>query len=266
MNRFPARRILLPVDFSPLSKAAGAWAKVFSGPETKLEALFVYDLPPAPMLGLPTPPASPALIRKAAARLREDFPEASVHVDEGDAALAILRRAPRADLVVMATHGRRGFAHALLGSVSEAVARDAETPLLTVRRAPRRVSSVLAPVNMTPYARRGFELAAEAAAFLGAELTLLYVAEPGKGGPNPRYYLNEMIARLPEKIHALVKPKILLKTGHPVPGILEESRKHGLVVLTAHRKSLLTDLVLGTTAERVLRHARTPVLTAPSGV
>ena len=37
-----------------------------------------------------------------------------------------------ADLVVIGTHGRRGLAHALLGSVAEKVVRTAPCPVLTV--------------------------------------------------------------------------------------------------------------------------------------
>jgi nucleotide-binding universal stress UspA family protein len=37
------------------------------------------------------------------------------------------------DLVVIATHGRKGLAHALLGSVSEKIVRAASCPVLTVR-------------------------------------------------------------------------------------------------------------------------------------
>lgn len=37
------------------------------------------------------------------------------------------------DLVVMATHGRTGLGHALLGSVAERVVRSAPCPVLTVR-------------------------------------------------------------------------------------------------------------------------------------
>jgi nucleotide-binding universal stress UspA family protein len=39
----------------------------------------------------------------------------------------------KADLVVVGTHGRRGLAHALLGSVAEKVTRSAPCPVLVVR-------------------------------------------------------------------------------------------------------------------------------------
>jgi nucleotide-binding universal stress UspA family protein len=37
------------------------------------------------------------------------------------------------DLVVMATHGRTGLAHALLGSVAEKVVRKSPCPVLTIK-------------------------------------------------------------------------------------------------------------------------------------
>jgi nucleotide-binding universal stress UspA family protein len=38
-----------------------------------------------------------------------------------------------ADLIVMATHGRTGLSHALMGSVAEKVVRHAPCPVLTIR-------------------------------------------------------------------------------------------------------------------------------------
>jgi universal stress protein A len=53
----------------------------------------------------------------------------------GPAYLAITDAAEhhRADLIVLATHGRTGLVHLLLGSVAERVARIATCPVLTVR-------------------------------------------------------------------------------------------------------------------------------------
>jgi nucleotide-binding universal stress UspA family protein len=42
------------------------------------------------------------------------------------------------DLIVMGTHGRRGVAHLLLGSVAEHVLRTAACPVLTIRAEHRR--------------------------------------------------------------------------------------------------------------------------------
>jgi len=58
-----------------------------------------------------------------------------VQVTAGDSADAIVRMATElgADLIVMATHGRTGFQHIVLGSVAEKVVRHAPGPVLTIR-------------------------------------------------------------------------------------------------------------------------------------
>lgn len=42
-----------------------------------------------------------------------------------------------ADLIVMATHGRTGLSHLILGSVAETVIREASCPVLTVKPKPQ---------------------------------------------------------------------------------------------------------------------------------
>ncbi|MDG3002875.1 universal stress protein [Paludisphaera mucosa] len=46
----------------------------------------------------------------------------------------------KVDLVVIATHGRTGLSHALLGSVAERIVREAPCPVLTIRSAPAEAS------------------------------------------------------------------------------------------------------------------------------
>ena len=45
-----------------------------------------------------------------------------------------------ADVIAMTAHGRSGFSRLLLGSVAEAVLRQAEAPVLMMRRTEREVS------------------------------------------------------------------------------------------------------------------------------
>ncbi|OGS40577.1 MAG: hypothetical protein A2506_01820 [Elusimicrobia bacterium RIFOXYD12_FULL_66_9] len=265
MTALPARRILVPVDLSPVSLHAWRWARVLAAPGARLEAFYVYETPATPVLGMPGVSLSSAGRARLVARLSKDYPGGTVRVEQGDPAVSIARRARGFDLIVMGSHARRGLDRALLGSVCEAVVRDAPVPVLSVKSGPRKVSSVLAPVNAMPYSRKGLLLAAQAAEAFGAALTVLHVSPDKTRGPNPRFFLNGMLSRLPAGSAKAVLPRLVLRTGAPLVEILKESRRHGLVVLTAHRKSLLRDLVLGTTAERVLRHSKHPVLSAPSG-
>ena len=58
-----------------------------------------------------------------------------LHVTTGDPAVEVLQAATRLgiDLIVMATHGRKGFRRLVLGSVAERVIREAQCPVLTVK-------------------------------------------------------------------------------------------------------------------------------------
>lgn len=265
MDFLDARRVLIPADFSRPSRNAWAWAGELFDLDVTKEVFFAAQRPSAPAFDLPTPPLRGADLRRLAVGLRKQYPGSKPRVLEGDPAALIIREARKADLVIMGSHGREGLSRALLGSVAEAVVRDAPAPVLVVKSGPKPVESVLAPVNLAPYSRKGLTLAAKAAAGLGAQLTVLFVAEEKGRGPNPRFFLNAMLESLPQRLRKAVKPRIIIRAGDPLREILAESKRHGLLVLAAHRKSLLSDLVLGTTVERVLRHATVPVLAAPSG-
>ncbi|MBT8365481.1 MAG: universal stress protein, partial [Deltaproteobacteria bacterium] len=61
--------------------------------------------------------------------------ETQILVEFGLAAEKIIEAAKEkdADMIIMATHGRTGLSHALIGSVAEKVVRQAPCPVLTIR-------------------------------------------------------------------------------------------------------------------------------------
>jgi len=61
--------------------------------------------------------------------------EVALLYKEGNPSAEIIRTAQEinADVIVLGTHGRKGFSHALMGSVAERVARHAPCPVLIVR-------------------------------------------------------------------------------------------------------------------------------------
>ena len=76
-----------------------------------------------------------ALLTKAAQALRTEGFQVATAMEEGDQKSVIVDFAAKwpADLIIMGSHGRKGFDQFLLGSVSEAVVRHAPCSVEVVR-------------------------------------------------------------------------------------------------------------------------------------
>ena len=140
-------RILVPHDFSENATAALLVAvHLARRTRGRLEVLHAltpfYSGPayPTPNEIAWTPPRTIlADLRKrltllvAAALPARGCPPVTVRVVRGDALAAILAAARRSDAIVMATRGRTGLAHLVIGSVAEKVVRHSPIPVLTIR-------------------------------------------------------------------------------------------------------------------------------------
>ncbi|HYB35839.1 MAG TPA: universal stress protein [Mycobacterium sp.] len=133
--------VLVGIDGSPASELATAIAfDEASWRGVELVALHAWN--DADMSHIPTIewPAMPSAAQKTLAeRLagwQERYPDVTVHrlvVGEGPAR-HLLEKARSAQLVVVGSHGRGGFAGMLLGSVSRAVVHAARVPVIVARR------------------------------------------------------------------------------------------------------------------------------------
>jgi nucleotide-binding universal stress UspA family protein len=143
------KKVLVPVDFSPLALAALDYAvELCRDAAPEFIVLLVQERVQFAELGevYGTPVVVRGLTeeeRRAAEsrlhhlvrRVGERGVRARHLVLEGVAHQVIVDTAKRqrADLIVMGTHGRRGVTRILLGSVAELVMRHAHCPVLTVR-------------------------------------------------------------------------------------------------------------------------------------
>lgn len=131
----PPRRILLPVDLSPLSadafRAGLDLVRAWTGDEIEAEALFVLselDVRGRDGDGDEARQAAVSALFRFVAAHRGDFPrDVAQRVVEGEPRAEILHRigVSKPDLVVLGTHGRGGFELLLVGSVAEGVVREA---------------------------------------------------------------------------------------------------------------------------------------------
>jgi nucleotide-binding universal stress UspA family protein len=133
--------ILFPADFSEGSREAFSVAlQMARANHARLQLLHVVDPRiQAGELAAVLPITEPALdqILKQLHEFEVGAPgiEVERHVRQGDVTDEILRfaRDHHCDLIVMATHGRKGLGRILLGSVAENVLRRSPCPVLTVR-------------------------------------------------------------------------------------------------------------------------------------
>jgi nucleotide-binding universal stress UspA family protein len=139
------RRILVATDFGEASDEALRLAVAMArSSEAELVVLHVCEVPAyayvdmaAATVDLVTPLADIAQkkLDELVASLRAQVPRARGVLKLGVPWEQILATVSEvsADLVVMGTHGRRGAAHALLGSVAEKIVRMCPSPVLTAR-------------------------------------------------------------------------------------------------------------------------------------
>ena len=204
-------------------------------------------------------------------------------VGEGIAADSILSSAQeqKSDLIVMGTHGLRGFDRLMLGSVTDRVMRRATCPVLAVREPPRdsvaanqprhsphRLDRVLACIDFSEDSEQALNYAFSAAAEYHAELTLLHMLEKVPSAAKTDAAIAEATAQLdklipPERSKAL-KIKTAVRIGKPYQQIIQfaEEAQIDLVTMGVRGRGALDIAVFGSTTYRVMQLGSFPVLTA----
>lgn len=299
------QKILCPVDFSESSDRALEYALAL-GKRHGSRVSVMHVLPTVladpdvfPYLTEPVLAGSEA--RERAYHRLGDFVHraladgigAEVILEDGDVVDEVLKKTKRleADLVVMGTHGRRGFQRLLLGSVTERVLRQSEAPVLSISPSAPKIGrtgrgffeKILCPVDFSPSSLAGLSVA------LGlrqqtAELCVLHVVEfhlPPALGEAVAFDSTDLRERhrsqgqsklqevVPEEARPHTRLKtVVLESGSPYQEILKTAEREGvdLIVIGVAGRSSMDLVFFGSTANHVVRAAACPVLTVRSRV
>ncbi len=143
-----------------------------------------------------------------------------------------------------------------------------------------RLGNILVPTDFSPASMKAIDFAAALAAGNGGRVVLLHVIEPVVVSPEFSAYavLND-----PDKLAAVARVQLqkiapahgldsgtlertIVRFGTPFHEITRaaELMHADLVVIATHGYTGLKHVMLGSTAERVVRHARCPVLVVPA--
>jgi nucleotide-binding universal stress UspA family protein len=231
------------------------------------------------------------LARLAYDRASPGLPISSaVHAGQPSAEIIAVAKEMRSDLVVISSHGRTGLEHLLLGSVAERVVREAPCPVLVVREgerefvetkgfgpAPLRLRKILVSTDFSPRSEEALRYAVEFSRQFGGRITLFHSvfvagAFPAAEGPAyPTAVLIETMRESAQKQMARVveeteREEIIeaaeVRMGPPLAELpaLAKSGGFDLVVCATRGLTGVRRVLLGSTAEAIVRHAPCPVL------
>jgi nucleotide-binding universal stress UspA family protein len=194
-----------------------------------------------------------------------------------------------ADLVVMPTHGYAGLKHVFLGSTAERVVQHSPCPVFVVGQRKRRsktrrvftADTILVPVDFSDCSREGLRYAIGFANEFGARIILLHATYLGYiySSEGTAIYdvraLQEAARKSAERqMRKLVRTvkfgrakfKTILTDNSPVLDTCSFAKDHDvdLIITSTHGWTGFTHALIGSVAERVVRHAPCSVLVVPS--
>ncbi len=286
--------ILCPIDFSEFSIRAYHYAlSLAEHYRAKLVAQHIVELSRHPSLGFVVSAGlydefRKALHQNAEQELRDfvkQHTRGQIHpelvVQQGAAADDILSfaQAQKADVIVMGTHGRRGFDRLVLGSVTDRVMRRAPCPVLAISKPPHdsmaadkqghhvhHLSRILFCTDFSENSEHALNYAISATAEYDAELTLLHVLEeiPTPGATQ------EAMATAAEQLDKLIAPdkrktikmKTEVRIGKAYEQIIQFAAEQqvDMVTMGVRGRGALDAAVFGSTTYRVIQLGPCPVL------
>jgi nucleotide-binding universal stress UspA family protein len=210
---------------------------------------------------------------------------------EGAVADALHRHvlASDADLVVMTTHGYGPLSRFWMGSVADRLVRIVQRPILLTRPRSEALDllehvhehafqHMLIPLDGSPLSETAIEPSLGLARLMGADVTLLQAVEVPVIGYAPAAYAGGLDLELLEECRTLalgylnsvanrlqesgLRVHTDVVVGHPATAILEYGQQHAidLFAMATHGRGGAARILLGSTADKIVRGATVPVL------
>jgi nucleotide-binding universal stress UspA family protein len=292
-------QIVVGIDDSDGARHALAWARDEAGlHDADLHAVHAWA-PPAPIseIAAMATPVDPAVFEQAAAELleRETADLAArpgsraiqSRVVRGYTSSVLLEQAADADLLVVGSRGRGGFAGLLLGSVSQQCVQHARHPVAVIPSSAPLLPSgevasldVVVGVDGSEGSWTALRWALEEAGLRGAQLAVLhawstpFAVPPGGIGVAPMRR-KDFVEQSERLLHDMVdgtvaradhKPPVieLIPVEEPAaPALLHRARGAGLLVVGGRGRGGFAGLLLGSVSQQCLHHAPCAVVVVP---
>ncbi|CAN5810273.1 universal stress protein [soil metagenome] len=179
--------------------------------------------------------------------------------------IMLLAQQEKTDLIIMGTHGAKGFEELFLGSNAHKITELAPCPVLTVQVHSGKpgFTNIVLPIDRSLHSRQKVGIATSLAKMYGAKIHifgLLSDAEEENAYDKLQIVLDQ--------VQDAVENAGVAYTRHTVKGkhLATEALKYGkdvkadLIIIMTDHESALTGFFMGALAKQIVNHSRIPVL------
>ena len=285
--------VIAGVDGSPAARTALAWA-ADAAARRREQLRIVHGLGMTTVTGDPGPgqyrasetarEAGHALLAESAESARGAHPDldvATVLAPE-DAPAVLLDEARHGDVIVVGSRGLGAIRAIMLGSVSIRTSSDAPCPVVVVPEGDqRRRGKVVVGVDGSDSSRRALRFALNHALATGSEVVVVNSWEvplpedSASLAADAQSLHEEVFDRQSEEVVAGVLAEVIddrtegleisavRMQANPVEAVLKAGEDADLIVVGSRGRGGVRGLVMGSTSQGVLHHARGPVAVLP---
>jgi nucleotide-binding universal stress UspA family protein len=268
------KKILVPTDFSETSLQAFRFAiQIARGSQGEIHLLHTVELPvlfdsgailafeEAYMTEMRL--KSEKKMEKIVDKLADGFARVKYHVQFGKLQLNIHRlvESAKIDLIVAGTNGAKGLREFTIGSNAEKLVRNAEVPVIVVRKAPKEIKNIVFP-TLPDMDQEDLTMRVKSLQdFFKAKLHILYVNTPATFVTTAA--IDTMFTKFAKRFMLKNYDFHVYNELTTEAGIINfaKSIKADMVVMRTHGRKGFAHLGSGSIAEDVVNHIDCPVTT-----
>jgi len=174
----------------------------------------------------------------------------------------------KADLIIMGTHGVKGFREFLVGSNTFRVVNESKCPVLSVQHYSKNTQfkNILLPFRDKPHSREKVDFGIRIAELYEAKLHILGIDTAQSKLSYKKILLEaEQIKQIAEKREITSNIKIFSK-GYTSDLILSQAKKIKadlIIIMSDLDRSRISQLIMGPICQQIVNHSPIPVLSIP---
>lgn len=276
--KLQVKKILVPTDFSETGMLALEHATNLAR-MVKAELLLMHVLPlseyhfeiPEPIMFIDNQEEVNNMVTKKLDEIATSIKRThSVDVryvnTRGNVAREIIQMAKdeQVDLIMMGTHGAKGFEEMFIGSNAHKVVTLASCPVITVQTHATKLgfSNIVLPIDRSRHSREKVSIAIDLASLYNSKLHIVGLLED----PEESEYNKLQIVL--DQVQAAIEHAKLPFTRHTVRGkhLAAEALKYGesvsadLIIIMTDDESEMSGIFLAPLAKQIVNHSRIPVM------